>query len=80
MPESQNIEYKLLWKDEYLKWICEFANSQGGKLYIGVDDNGEVCGVADSKRLMEEIPNKVRDVLGLVVDVDLIKKNGLDVV
>ena len=80
MPESQNIEYKSSWRDEYLKWICGFANAQGGKLYIGVDDNGNVCGVADSKRLMENIPNKVRDALGLVVDVDLIKKNGLDVV
>ena len=45
-----------------------------------MDDNGKVCGVADSKRLMEDIPNKVRDALGLVVDVDLIKRNGLDVV
>lgn len=80
MPESQNIEYKSSWRDEYLKWICGFANAQGGKLYIGVDDNGNVCGVVDSKRLMEDIPNKVRDVLGLVVDVDLIKKKGLDVV
>ena len=80
MSESQNIEYKSSWRDEYLKWICGFANAQGGKLYIGVDDNGNVCGVADSKRLMEDIPNKVRDALGLVVDVDLIKKNGLDVV
>jgi len=80
MPESQNIEYKSSWRDEYLKWICGFANAQGGKLYIGIDDGGNVCGVADSKRLMEDIPNKVRDALGLVVDVDLIKKNGLDVV
>ncbi|PBC73547.1 AlbA family DNA-binding domain-containing protein [Fibrobacter intestinalis] len=80
MSESQDIEYKSSWRDEYLKWICGFANAQGGKLYIGVDDNGKVCGVADSKRFMEDIPNKVRDALGLVVDVDLMKKNGLDVV
>ena len=25
MAESQNIEYKKVWKDEYLKWICGFA-------------------------------------------------------
>lgn len=29
MSESQNIEYKTIWKDEYLKWICGFANAQG---------------------------------------------------
>ena len=27
MPESQNIEYKESWRDEYLKWICGFANA-----------------------------------------------------
>lgn len=45
MPETQNIEYTFVWKDEYLKWICGFANAQGGTLYIGKDDNGKVVGV-----------------------------------
>ena len=31
MSESQNIEYKQSWRDEYQKWICGFANAQGGK-------------------------------------------------
>ena len=80
MSESQLIEYKEYWRDEYLKWICGFANAQGGILYIGKRDDGSVCGVADSKKLMEDIPNKVRDALGLIVDVDLITENGLDVI
>ncbi len=63
MSESQLIEYKESWRDEYLKWICGFANAQGGVLYIGKRDDGSVCGVADSKKLMEDIPNKVRDAL-----------------
>lgn len=97
MSESQLIEYKESWRDEYLKWICasfacqnsfsktrsglrRFANAQGGVLYIGERDDGSVCGVADSKKLMEDIPNKVRDALGLIVDVDLITENRLDVI
>ena len=33
MPtESQNIEFKESWRDEYQKWICGFANAQGGIL------------------------------------------------
>jgi len=40
MPEQQNIEYKSVWKDEYLKWICGFANAQGGTLVIGKRDSG----------------------------------------
>ncbi len=71
MSESQNIEYKESWRDEYLKWICGFANAQGGTLYIGIDDKGNACGVADSKKLMEDIPNKIRDTLGIICDVNL---------
>lgn len=36
--ESQNVEFKSNWRDEYLKVICAFANTDGGRLIIGVDD------------------------------------------
>ena len=36
MAESQNIEWKESWRDEYLKWICGFANAQGGKYILVV--------------------------------------------
>ena len=78
MPENQNIEWKESWRDEYLKWICGFANAQGGKIYIGTNDNGEVVGVKDSKKLLEDIPNKIVSTLGIVADVNLLQKNGLD--
>jgi ATP-dependent DNA helicase RecG len=52
MPESQTIEYKSSWRDEYLKWICGFANSNGGSIFIGKDDSGKVVGLADSKKLL----------------------------
>ena len=70
--ENQNVEYKESWRDEYLKWICGFANASGGTLYIGIDDKGKPCNLKDSKKLLEDIPNKIRDVLGLICDVDLI--------
>lgn len=76
MIESQNIEWKESWRDEYLKWICGFANAQGGKIYIGTDDEGTVIGVPNSRKLMEDIPNKVRDVLGIIVDVNLLAQDG----
>ena len=75
--ESQDTEYKQSWRDEYLKWICGFANAQGGTIFIGVNDDGSVCGVENAKKLMEDIPNKVRDVLGIVVDVNLHEQDGL---
>ncbi len=71
MSENQNIEYKTTWRDEYLKWICGFANAKGGTIYIGKDDNGNVVGIANAKKLLEDIPNKSRDILGVIVDVNL---------
>ena len=71
--ESQNTEYKESWRDEYLKWICGFANAQGGTIYIGIADDGTPIGLDhnEAHRLTEDIPNKVRDVLGIIVDVNL---------
>jgi len=71
MSETQNIEWKPSWRDEYLKWICGFANAKGGKIYIGKDDNGNVVGIDNAKKLLEDIPNKTRDILGIIVDVNL---------
>ncbi|MDD5820691.1 MAG: ATP-binding protein, partial [Prevotella sp.] len=74
--ESQTIEYKESWHDEYLKWICGFANAQGGTLYIGVNDDKQVVGVKNAKRLMEDIPNMVKDRMGILIDVNLLESHG----
>lgn len=70
MLETQNIEYKSVWKDEYLKWICGFANAQGGTLFIGKDDNGNVVGVNNAKKLLVDLPNKITTILGIVAAVN----------
>ena len=80
MAESQNIEYKESWRDEYLKWVCGFANAQGGTIYIGIDDAGNVVGVQNVKKLLEDIPNKIQTVLGIVSDVNKKTKDGKDYV
>ncbi|MDX5438729.1 MAG: putative DNA binding domain-containing protein [Pontibacter sp.] len=76
MSESQNVEWKASWRDEYLKWICGFANAKGGRIIIGKDDDGRVVGVADFRRLMEDIPNKVQNHLGIICDVNLHEEEG----
>lgn len=74
--ETQHIEFKRIWKDEYLKWICGFANSEGGQLFIGTDDNGNALGLDNPKKLMEDIPNKIASTLGVVAAVNLAEKKG----
>ena len=76
MPENQNIEYKESWRDEYLRWVCGFANASGGRIYIGVDDAGNVVDLKDIKRLLEDIPNKIKDTMGIIADVNRLEKDG----
>ena len=71
MPESQNVEYKSTWRDEYLKWVCGFANTSGGTLYVGVHDDGTVAGIDNYNELLVQLPNKLRDILGVFAEVNL---------
>jgi len=77
MKENQNIEFKSSWHDDYLKWICGFANAQGGTIFIGINDSGIVTGISDYTDLMEEIPNKVRNLMGITVEVNLHEEKEL---
>jgi ATP-dependent DNA helicase RecG len=74
--ESQNIEYKSSWHDDYLDWVCGFANAQGGKIYIGIDKKGNVIGVENSHDLSEKIPNKIKNLMGITAEVNLLKNKN----
>ena len=78
MAERQDTEYKESWRDEYLKWVCGFANAQGGTILIGVNDAGQVVGVKNIRKLLEDIPNKIQAGLGIIADVNQRTENGLD--
>ncbi|HTO03644.1 MAG TPA: RNA-binding domain-containing protein, partial [Opitutus sp.] len=76
--ESQHVEWKESWHDDHLRWVCGFANAEGGRLEIGRDDAGTVVGVADAAKLLEDLPNKIRDLLGILVSVNLRQIDGKD--
>jgi len=78
--ESQNMEFKESWKDANLKTICAFSNSSGGILKVGVSDKGEPTGVTNAKRLLRELPNKIRNKLGIIAEITLEKEGGKDIV
>jgi ATP-dependent DNA helicase RecG len=73
--ESQTTELKSSWRDEYMKILCAFANTDGGELIIGVDDKGKVKGIRNSKKLLEDLPNKIRNKLGITPLVNVRSKN-----
>lgn len=75
MLEKQNVEFKQVWKDDYLKWICGMANSNGGTLYIGLNDNGQAIGLDHPEKLLKELPNKIKNALGIIAKVKLVEKD-----
>jgi predicted HTH transcriptional regulator len=80
MKEQQNLEWKESWRDDYLRWICGFANAEGGALVVGRNDRGQAVGIKAAARLLAEIPNKVRDVLGIMVAVNLLLDKGKELI
>ena len=77
-PATRNVEWKRSWRDDHLAWICGFANARGGVLEIGKDDDGDIVGVRNVLSLLEDIPSKVRSLLGIVVEVNLKSESGLE--
>jgi ATP-dependent DNA helicase RecG len=72
--EKQNIEFKREWQDSFLRVICAFANTDGGELFVGINDKGNVLGVKDAKKLLEILPNIIRNKLGIIPDIVLQKR------
>ena len=76
MKEDQHTEFKRIWKDEYLQYISGFANAQGGTLYIGIDDDGQVCGINNATKLLADLPNQINQTTGVLAQVDLHTEDG----
>lgn len=61
--ETENIEFKLKATNEIYKEIIAFANTDGGTIYIGIDDNGNVVGIDNMDETYTQIINGIRDAI-----------------
>lgn len=61
--ESETVELKSVVVDDIKKEIIAFANCEGGRLYIGVQDDGTVVGLDDPDGAALQISNMVRDAI-----------------
>jgi len=69
--ESQNVDFKSSWRDEYFKVISGFASAEGvDNLIIGVDDDGNPVEMKISKKMIEYISNKARNNLRIIPSVN----------
>jgi len=78
--ESENLEFKNNWRDEYLKTLSAFANSKGGRLILGRDDKRNIIGVDNWRKLLEDIPSKSREKLGLTPSVKCTEISGRKII
>lgn len=63
MLEGKNIEFKRQYTDDIKYAVLAFANTDGGTLYIGINDNGSVEGVEDPDAVMLQVMNMIRDAI-----------------
>ena len=61
--ESETVELKAVVVEDIKKEIVAFANCEGGKLYIGVQDDGTVLGLEDPDSVSLQVSNMVRDAI-----------------
>lgn len=59
--ENQNTEFKREFVSDLKKSIIAFANCNGGTLYIGIEDDGTVCGLENIDYTMLQVVNTIRD-------------------
>jgi len=78
--ESQTEEWKESWHDDCLNDINAFANTDGGRLFVGRNDKGVITGIRNARKLMEEIPNTVYNKMNFHPDVRTLTENGKEYV
>ena len=61
MRETRTIEFKETITNTFLKTVSAFSNYDGGTIYFGIDDNGDIKGLSDAKQSCLDIENKIND-------------------
>ena len=61
MRETRTIEFKEKITNTFLKTVSAFSNYNGGEIFFGIDDNGNIKGLSDIKQACLDIENKVND-------------------
>ena len=61
--ETENIEFKSQFTDDLYKEIIAFANTDGGIVYVGIDNSGNVIGLTDVDEEYTRITNGIRDAI-----------------
>ena len=61
--ENERVEYKSQMIDDIYKEVIAFANTEGGVIYIGIDDQGNVIGIDNVDETYTRLTNGIRDAI-----------------
>lgn len=61
MRETRTLEFKETITNTFLKTVSAFSNYDGGTIYFGIDDDGNIKGLKDVKQTCLDIENKIND-------------------
>ena len=71
MKENRKLEYKEKVTNTFLKTVSAFSNYYGGQVIFGINDNGDVVGIADTENVCLDIENKINDSISPQPDYEL---------
>ena len=74
--EDEYTELKIELTKDIKKEIIAFANTKGGKIYIGIDDGGNVIGLNNAKGDLESLSWMIRE--GIKSDLTLYNVNYVE--
>lgn len=82
--ESETIELKENYTPDLKKEVVAFANTNGGIIYIGIQDNGEITGLDNADFVMQQISNTIRDSIrpdiSMFTNIELVQKEDKNII
>ena len=69
--ETETVEFKENIGDSMFRTVSAFSNKRGGKIFIGIDKNGQIKGVDSSDRYLEELTNRIVDKTSIYPSIDV---------
>ena len=76
--ESATVEFKTSFQKEVIETIVAFSNAQGGSIFIGIKDSGEILGVTVRAETVQQYLNRIKQntLPAVIPDIELINMSG----
>ena len=72
LGETETLEFKESLCEGFYKTIAAFANTRGGIVLLGVDNENKIKGVDSSSKFLEELTNNIINKLSISPDIEII--------